>query len=104
MGYLQDRHGVMIVGLGRVPEGTCPECAVKHDPKMPHNRDSLAYQYKFYDENGRWPTWMDAMAHCDEDMKQTWIKALREEGVVVEQEPATDYINIEVSVEDTEDA
>jgi predicted ATPase len=36
-------------------------------------------------------------------MKQTWIKALREKGVVVEQEPATDYINIEVSLEDTED-
>ena len=89
--------------LGRTPEGTCPECAVKHDPKMPHNRDSLAYQYKFYDEHGRWPTWMDAMAHCDEEMKQAWIEALREKGVVVEQEPATEYINIEVSVEDPED-
>lgn len=101
MGFLQEKHGIMM--LGRTPEGTCPECAVKHDPKMPHNRDSLAYQYKFYDEHGRWPTWMDAMAHCDEEMKQAWIEALREKGVVVEQEPATEYINIEVSVEDPED-
>ena len=27
------------------PPGTCPKCAVKHDPLMPHNKDSLFYQY-----------------------------------------------------------
>ena len=27
--------------------GTCPECAVDHDPAMPHNRDSLFYQMRF---------------------------------------------------------
>jgi len=61
--------------------GTCQECAVKHDQSMPHNRDSLFYQYKFYNEHGRWPTWKDAMDHCTEEMKQIWIEALSEHGV-----------------------
>lgn len=40
MGFLKDLHGMTL--LGNVPEGTCPECAVKHDPQQPHNKDSLA--------------------------------------------------------------
>ena len=35
------------------PKGTCPECAVKHDPDQPHNQQSLFYQYHFYHEHGR---------------------------------------------------
>lgn len=38
MGYLKELHGMTL--LGRTPEGTCPECAVKHDPEQPHNRDT----------------------------------------------------------------
>lgn len=83
MGYLNDRHGMML--LGRTPPGTCPLCAVKHDPNMPHNRDSLAYQYKFYDQHGRWPTWADAMAHCTPDVKEYWVEALEAHGVTVEE-------------------
>lgn len=60
--------------------GTCPECAVKHDPRMPHNRDSLFYQYNFYGQHGRFPTWKDAMAHCDEAVKEVWTDALKEHG------------------------
>ena len=81
MGYLHEKHGMTL--LGRTPEGTCPECAVKHDPEQPHNRDSLAYQYKFYDQHGRWPTWEDAMAHCTDEVKAYWTQALRERGVEV---------------------
>lgn len=81
MGYLSEKHGITL--LGRTPEGTCPECAVKHDPEEPHNRDSLTYQYKFYDQHGRWPTWADAMAHCPEDVKTAWTQALREHGIKV---------------------
>ena len=81
MGYLKDRHGFMM--LGTTPPGTCPICAVKHDPALPHNQQSLAYQYKFYDEHGRWPTWNDAMAHCSDDVKELWRTALRERGVDV---------------------
>lgn len=81
MGYLQERHGIMM--LGRVPDGTCPLCAVSHDPGQPHNRDSLTYQYKFYDQNGRWPTWADAMEHCSQSVKEAWTKALEQKGVKV---------------------
>ena len=83
MGYLKERHGCTL--LGRTPPGTCPTCAVKHDPGMPHNRDSLAYQYKFYDEHGRWPTWADAMAHCTPEVKAYWVDALTARGVNVEE-------------------
>jgi len=61
--------------------GTCPECAVKHDQEMPHNHRSLFYQYKFYNEHGRWPSWKDAMAHCSDEMKEFWHRRLRECGV-----------------------
>ena len=65
------------------PPGTCPECAVKHDPILPHNKDSLYYQYAFYGQHGRWPTWADAMAHCSEEMKEYWTQALTEKGIQI---------------------
>lgn len=81
MGHFLEKHRIRM--LGKTPEGTCPECAVKHDPRMPHYRDSLTYQYKFYDQHGRWPTWADAMAHCDPAVKEAWIEGLRKHGVEV---------------------
>ena len=58
----------------------CQECAGDHPKELPHNKDSLYYQYKFYNENGRWPTWMDAMEHCDDKTTAEWSKALIEMG------------------------
>ena len=81
-GFLKARHGMMM--LGKTPEGTCPECAVAHDPALPHNQQSMAYQYHFYDQHGRWPTWADAMAHCSEEMKEQWKAGLKERGIEVE--------------------
>lgn len=81
MGFLKERHGMMM--LGKTPEGTCPECALMHDPEQPHKKDSLTYQYKFYDRHGRWPTWKDAMEHCSDEVKEQWIQALREYGIEV---------------------
>jgi hypothetical protein len=81
MGYLKEIHGMTLVG--GTPKGTCPICATAHEPELPHNQQSLAYQYKFYDENGRWPTWADAMEHCTEDMKAFWIAELAKKGIKV---------------------
>lgn len=67
--------------LSATPPGTCPECAVKHEPEQPHNQQSLVYQYKFYDQHGRWPTWADAMAHCPDDVKTYWKEALSKRGI-----------------------
>lgn len=79
MGYLQEKHGMQLLGI--TPEGTCPICATKHHPKQPHNQQSLTYQYKFYDKNGRWPTWEDAMEHCPDEVKELWREELQNRGV-----------------------
>lgn len=63
------------------PPGTCKECAVVHEAAQPHNQQSLAYQYYFYNERGRWPNWGDAMAHCKVDVKAAWKAALMKKGV-----------------------
>lgn len=65
------------------PKDKCQECATDHPPDYPHNNQSLFYQYKFKKDNGRWPTWADAMAHCDEKMKEFWIAELGKKGIVV---------------------
>jgi len=56
----------------------CQECATKHAPERPHNKDSLYYQMKFQQVHGRWPTWEDAMEHCDENTKDITISVLEE--------------------------
>lgn len=78
----QEVHQAKFMMLPPTPD-VCQECAVKHDPMMPHNRDSLYYQYAFYGKHGRWPTWADAMQHCPEEIKQYWIEALTEKGIDV---------------------
>lgn len=59
----------------------CQCCAVDHPPDMPHNQQSLYWQYWFYGTNGRWPTWNDAMAHCTPEMQDKWRITLKEHGV-----------------------
>jgi hypothetical protein len=61
----------------------CQECAVDHDPRLPHNQQSLYYQMKFKMEHGRDATWNDAMAHCTDDVKERWIEGLKIHGVEV---------------------
>ena len=65
--------------------GTCPECAVNHTQDMPHNRDSLYYQYSFWTKHKRWPTWGDAMAHCPENVKAIWRDELMKRGISANQ-------------------
>jgi len=68
---------------GPFKEGQCHECAVVHDPDMPHNQESLFWQYHFMEKNGWWPTWTDAMAHCSPEMKKAWTEELAKHGVTV---------------------
>lgn len=60
--------------------GVCPVCATDHAPEWPHNQPSLYYQYHFYGTHGRWPTWADAVAHCDDEMRANWERVLKEKG------------------------
>ena len=59
----------------------CQDCAVVHQAAAPHNKDSLYYQYSFYANHGRWPTWEDAIAHCDHETRTKWTEALTERGI-----------------------
>lgn len=68
---------------GQTKPGQCPDCAVFHPPDQPHNPQSLYYQYSFMEENGRWPTWADALAHCSEEMKAAWKEELAHRGIIV---------------------
>jgi len=61
----------------------CQQCGRDHEPDAPHDAWSLYFQYSFYAEYDRWPTWADAMAHCDEETQQRWTHALRAHGVEV---------------------
>jgi hypothetical protein len=62
------------------PEGHCRICAVKHEPDMAHNAQSLFYQMRFLMRYGRDGTWADAIAHCSPGMKAHWTKLLNEKG------------------------
>lgn len=64
----------------------CPICAVAHQPSQPHNAQSLYYQYRFYGVRGRWPTWADASAHCDQETRDLWEEELRSRGAWTEPE------------------
>lgn len=59
------------------PKDTCQFCAVKHPPDQPHNAQSLYYQMVFNGAVKRAPTWADAIAHCEEPVRQAWEAELR---------------------------
>lgn len=62
----------------------CKICATIHDPRRPHDRDSLYYQNKFRKAHKRFPTWEDAMAHCDERTKAAFREELKRRGIYLE--------------------
>lgn len=61
----------------------CQKCAVDHPPHYPHNQQSLYWQYWFKKNYERWPTWKDAMSHCDEEVKALWVEELGKKGRTV---------------------
>ncbi|MGC1304776.1 MAG: hypothetical protein WA840_20595 [Caulobacteraceae bacterium] len=65
-------------------KGTCIQCGREHDPAQPHDAQRLHYQYSFYGEHGRWPTWIDALTHCTPEIRAAWVARLTELGVDVE--------------------
>lgn len=72
------------VGLLPPPPDCCQTCARQHEPGEPHDQQSFYYRFVFYNENGRSPTWFDAMNHCADDVKEVWVEKLAEFGVIVE--------------------
>lgn len=68
----------------------CPECGTDHPPEIPHNPQTLLYQYAFRSREARagreerWPTWRDAMAHCTPEVQEAWTQALAQHGVILD--------------------
>lgn len=60
-------------------EHLCQECALEHNPRLPHNKQSLFYGSHFMMVHGRQPTWADALAHCTVEMRDAWTTILRDE-------------------------
>ncbi len=58
----------------------CRSCGRQHPPELPHDATRMHYQYTFYGEHGRWPTWKDAIAHCDPPIRDAWEAELRRKG------------------------
>jgi len=71
----------------------CQECAVDHKPEEAHNCQSLYYQYKFYGEHGRWPTWADAIAHCEPKIRDLWKQLLMERNAWSEPEQKEEIVS-----------
>lgn len=60
--------------------GCCQQCAVKHAPEQPHNKQSLFYAFWFQNQFGRAPTWADALEHCTLEVRAHWTAELRRAG------------------------
>lgn len=65
--------------------GHCPVCAGTHEKDMPHDRDSLYYQFRFRRKYKRFPTWEDAMSHCSEPTKERYREYLKKKGIAPEE-------------------
>jgi len=60
----------------------CQICADKaHGDELPHNRDSLYYQFWFCNTYKRSPTWADALISCSDETKALWKEYLEKHGV-----------------------
>src|SRR4051794_22508979 len=63
------------------PMTNCSICAALHKATDPHDAQSAFYQTQFFRIHGRWPTWADAIAHCDPETRSIWESKLRGFGV-----------------------
>lgn len=70
----------------------CPVCAFAHAAEQPHNAATMYYQTRFQGLHGRWPTWADAIAHCDERIRVLWWAALQDRGLWTEPPSGVDVI------------
>ena len=84
----------------------CQFCARDHPPREPHDAQSLYYQMAFKGAQGRWPTWADAIAHCEEPVRKAWrghLTALKAWTEPEELEPIA-HFGASPLIKDTENA
>lgn len=65
------------------PSDCCQVCGQKHPDEEPHDPTTLKYQMLFAANHpqGKSPSWEDAMAHCEENVKERWRKFLAKVGI-----------------------
>ena len=73
-----DKDEIRVIAPGR---RKCPQCADRHGPHEPHNKNSLYYRAQFYQKHGRFPTWEDAMEGLSQMMTAYWRGEMRKKGV-----------------------
>lgn len=76
---MDEVHGPFL--LPPLDPNVCKSCAVEHDPAMPHSADSLHFQYWWYSRYQKWPSWADAMFHCDEEVQRVTREVLERHGI-----------------------
>lgn len=93
MGFLNDRFGMTLMPA---KPGLCPKCDRKHEDGWPHDRDSLLFQYTFYDEHGYFPSWADALEGCSEGVKAYWTEQLTACGIDLNERPEVTTMQFEI--------
>lgn len=62
----------------------CQVCAVDHEPAEPHDPESFYWRTKRHIAGEPAPTWADALAHVEPELRAAWVAALAERGVTVD--------------------
>jgi hypothetical protein len=63
--------------------GFCQVCAGDHAPEEPHNPQSLYWATANEMKGLPAPTWEDALAHVEPELRARWVAALAERGIQV---------------------
>ena len=82
---IADNFGSNDIRILPINRRVCPLCADKHSKEEPHNRNSLYYKIRFFQEHRRMPTWGDALSDCGPCMRSYWEKEMKKKGVPTEQ-------------------
>ncbi len=73
----EETHKPMAWKVAPPPADHCQICSRKHDTAEPHDAQQVYYQVVFESMIGRPPTWADAIAHCNEMIREVWERELR---------------------------
>ena len=84
-GVIADNFGKDEIRLLPLDRWKCPICADRHSEKEPHNRNSLYFQMRFFQDHRRLPTWGDCLGHCSPFMRAYWRGEMAKKGVKAEQ-------------------
>ena len=80
---IADNFGKDEIRILPLTRWTCPLCADRHTEKEPHNRNSLYYQMRFFQDHHRLPTWGDTIADCSPFRKAYWKMEMKNKGVKI---------------------